>query len=390
MKIYLKFKIVNLKLEIGKLEKNEKILICVSILVMLGYFLLATPIMMDDGNHYEGFAESLARGVIDFKSFYGFQGLSILSVPIFWLTGSRISIIITSAILYLLSLPLAYFVGRDFYSDKRAGIYFMILILLMSYTYTTMMRGFQEAALLFFILLIIYSSFSKKVWTPVVWAVGGIVKPFALVLFPLFAKEFLSLKRDKVVMVLTALVIGVVYLGVSYYQTGHLVNNAAINSYQGNFDTGNPPPLAESFTFEIKGYLRVVANFLLSFRKIMISPLLVVLGGLALLLNKSLRLRKEIIVAIVLNFLLVGSLSFSFSKYLLPMAVLFALSSVGYLLKHKWLMILVFVDSFFVFLPIWDYFGRAFWDNIYVYLIPLWLAVTMLIIAESRKLKVKN
>src|SRR3989338_9963644 len=176
---------------------------------MLLYFLLATPVMMDDGFHYEGFTEALAHGKLDFKSFYGFQGLSILSVLIYWLTGSHISIIITSAILYLLSLPLAYLIGKDFYlapsfsadrhkgaglvrdsvpeelhGNKTAGVYFMVLILLMPYTYTTMMRGFQEAGLLFFVLLIIYGAIHEKIWVPISWAIGGIVKPFALVLFP--------------------------------------------------------------------------------------------------------------------------------------------------------------------------------------------------------------
>src|SRR3989344_3748452 len=97
------------------MDRSTKILLAVIIGLMLVYFLIATPKMMDDGNQYEGFTESLARGDLDFKSFYGFQGLSILSVPIFWITGSHISIIITSAILYLLALPLAYFIGRDFY-----------------------------------------------------------------------------------------------------------------------------------------------------------------------------------------------------------------------------------------------------------------------------------
>ena len=140
------------------MTRQDYIILLVSVSAMLVYFLLATPVMMDDGFHYEGFAEALANGKLDFKSFYGFQGLSILSVLIYWLTGSHISIIITSAILFLLSLPLAYLIGKDFYSDKRAGLYFMVLILLMPYVYTTMMRGFQEAALLFFILLIIYGS----------------------------------------------------------------------------------------------------------------------------------------------------------------------------------------------------------------------------------------
>ena len=161
------------------------------------------------------------------------------------------------------------------------------------------------------------------------------------------------------------------------------MNNAAINSYQGNFDTGNPPPLVESFAPSAKGFLRVAANLLLSFRKIMVSPLVVVLGALSLLRGQVLSskvpdpLRKEIILAVILNFILVGSLTFSFSKYLLPMTTLFALASVSYLLKHKWLMWLFFVDSFFVFLPIWNYFGQSFWSNAYLYFLPLYLGASL-------------
>ncbi|MBI2677142.1 MAG: hypothetical protein HYX21_04335 [Candidatus Yanofskybacteria bacterium] len=366
---------------------------------MLGYFLLATPVMMDDGFHYEGFAELLAHGKLDFKSFYGFQGLSFFAVPIFWLTssipswqaGSHNSIIIASIIFSLLSIPLAYFIGRDYYQNKKAGVYFLILFLLTPYPYTTMFRGFQEAALLFFILLIVYGSLNKKLWTPLAWAVGGIVKPFALALFPLFFKQSLrsSTYQWRVVFILLAFLIGGAYLGASYYQTGHLINNAAINSYQGNFDTGNPPPLVESFALGIKGYLRVAANLLLSFRKIMISPLIVVLGAFALLRGQVLSkkvpdpLRKEIILAIILNFLLVGSLTFSFSKYLLPMTTLFALASVGYLLKYKWLMPLVFIDSFFVFLPIWNYFGYNFWNNPLVFFLPMVYAVGLWVTTRS-------
>ena len=51
---------------------NPAILIVFIVAAMFAYFLLATPIMMDDGEQYEGFAESLARGKLDFKSFYGF------------------------------------------------------------------------------------------------------------------------------------------------------------------------------------------------------------------------------------------------------------------------------------------------------------------------------
>ena len=388
---------------------------------MFLYFLLATPAMMDDGNHYEGFTEALAQGKLDFKSFYGFHGLSILSVLVFWLTGSKISIIITSTILYLFSLPLAYFIGRDFYptpslsadrhkgaglvrdsaleelrGNKTAGLYFMVLILLMPYVYTTMLRGFQEAALLFFILLVIYGSINKKLWTPIAWSFGGIVKPFALVLFSLFVKDFLPVKRGqvpflrvpdslKIVMVLIALIMGLVYLGASYYQTGHLVNNAAINSYEGNFNTGNPPPLVESFTIGVKGFLRVGANLLLHYRKILLSPLVVILGGLALWNLKKLRLRREIILAILLNIFLVGSLTFSFSKYLLPMVVLLALVSVSYLLKYRWLILLVVIDSYFVFIPLWNYYQTTFWSNRLIYYMPIYLSLFIILFSWRKK-----
>lgn len=355
---------------------REYIIIILAIIGMSVYFFLGQPVMMDDGFHYEGFTESLVNGKLDFKSFYGFQGLSFFAVPIFWLTYSHNSIIIASIIFSLLSIPLAYFIGKKFYQSSQAGIYFLILFLLMPYPYTTMMRGFQEAALLFFILLIIYASISKNLWTPVYWAIGGIVKPFALVLFPLFIKNFLN---KKFWLLIIAILIGAIYLGLSYHQTGHLINNAAINSYQGNFNTGNPPPLIKSFTMGLKGYLRVGANLLLHFRKIMISPFIIILGAFYLLLNKNLQLRKEIILAIILNFILVGSLTFSFSKYLLPMTTLFALASIGYLLKYKWFMVFVFIDSFFVFLPIWKYFGHNFWPNIYIYLLPFWLGIILFV-----------
>src|SRR3989344_6089660 len=96
------------------MSKNFWLIGAVMIL-MLAYFLLATPQMNDDGFHYEGFAESLAEGKLDFKSFYGFHGLSFFAVPIFWLTGSSNSIIIASIIFSLLSIPFAFLIGRSYF-----------------------------------------------------------------------------------------------------------------------------------------------------------------------------------------------------------------------------------------------------------------------------------
>ena len=357
-----------------------------TMLAMLVYFLLANPALNDDGFQYEGFAESAAKGEIDFKNFYGFQGLSFLAVPIVWLTHSPISVIITSIILSLLSLPLAYLIGKEYHQDNQAGLFFMAVILLMPYPYTTMMRGFQEAALLFFVLLVIYGSIKQKWWTPLAWAMGGIIKPFALALFPLWAKDFLTISNKKrMVWVAVAALLGVVYLGTSYVQTGHLINNAALNSYQGKFDTGNPPPLEESFALGIKGFGRVLANLFLSTRKILISPLLVMLGIWYGWQNKTIRLRKEFILAIALNFILVGSLTFSFPKYLIPMVTLMALTAVPVLMKSWLVPILVIADSWLVFKPIYEYFGHNFWPNLPVYLLPLVLAAGVFSLATWQR-----
>ena len=206
---------------------------------------------------------------------------------------------------------------------------------------------------------------------------------FTLVLLPLFVKDFLVRKR--ILWLGIAFLIGATYLGLSYYQTGHLVNNAAIGSYQGNFDAGNPPPLWESFVPGVKGFLRVGANLFSHPRKIIISPLIILLGALALFKSKGLKLRNEIILAIVLNLILVGSLTFSFPKYLLPMTTLFALASVDYLLKYRWLIWLVLVDSYFIFMPIWNYFGHSFWDNTIVYCLPLYLSVFIILFSWRKK-----
>lgn len=385
------------------LTKRELFIISLVVLVMAVYlFLIASPKMNDDGFHYEGFTESLAGGIIDFKSFYGFHGLSILSVPVFWLTGSSISIIYTSMILVLLSLPLMYLTARGMFRNDKAGIYGLIIFLLTPYTYTTLMRGFQEGALLFFILLIVYASINRKTWTPLAWAFGGIVKPFVLVLFPLFVKDLLPstvdnrlaklvIHRKRIAWLMAGLIIGALYLSISYYQVGHLINNAAINSYQGNFDTGNPPPLTESFVIGIKGPLRVGANLLLAYRKIMVSPFLVLVGLWVLWRDKNFKFRNGFVLAIVSNLLLLSFLTFSFSKYLLPATTLISLSAIPFIMKYKWAALIFLADSVTVFLPIWNFFGHEYWSNVWLYMIPFWLAIVLFLFQSVNwRTKLKN
>ena len=370
------------------LKNKQNLVILFSSALMLAYFLIGTPSLMDDGTQYEGFAQSLAKGVVDFKSYYGFQGLSFFAALVALLTKSQISIIITSIIFSLLSIPLIYLCAKEMYGKRPSNLYAVFLFLLMPYPYVTLMRGFQEAALLFFALLIIYGSLKKKIWTPIAWAIGGIVKPFALTLFPLFISDYKSKKGITIIAI--ALLIGGVYLGTSYTQTGHWINNAAVNSYQGPFDTGNPPPLGESFSIDIsniaKNIARVFANLFLYFRKILIAPSVVIIGAYYLWKNKRFSFRRRFISAILLNLLLVSLLTFSFSKYLLPAVTLLLLSSVPLLERYKWLPVVVLIDSLTVFWAIYGHFGHVFWPNFYVYLIPWYgaAAIYAYLIYESR------
>ena len=354
--------------------------------VMAIYFMIGNPNMADDGFHYQGFTESLSRGVIDFKSFYGFMGLSILSVPVYWLTNSSIAVIYTSMLMVMLSIPLAYQVGKHLYGTERAGVFSLIIFLLTPYPYTTLMRGFQEGALSFFILLIIYGSIRVRSWTGLAWAFAGIVKPFSLSLFPLFLPDLFK-KKNIIWFLIIGLIIGLSYLLISYAQVGHFINNAAINSYSGSFDTGNPPPLVESFTIGIKGFLRIGANFLLAYRKIMISPFIVIVGSLMLLMTNKVPFRSRFISSVILNILLVGLLTFSFSKYILPAAIILGLASIPFIERKWWYMVIVFVDSISVFIPIWNFFGMVYWPKLVVYLIPFWTAILMYIIFESSNKK---
>lgn len=313
----------------------------------------------------------LAHGHLAFQTFYGFQGLSFFAVPIYWLTHSHISIIIASMIFSLLSIPLAYAIGKKMYPKyPQAGWLALVLFLLTPYPYVTMMRGFQEAALLFFILLIMYGALEKKPWTGLVWGIGGIVKPFALILFPLFLRR--HVKRIEI----WCLVLGVCVIGAygvaNYAQTGHFVTLAATGAYQGVFDAHHIPALQKSFTLDWKTWARVPANLLIHTRKIMVSPLVIVLGCIALWKTRQ----RRFILAIILNVLLVGAITYAFPKYLLPTTTMLTFLAIPIILRHPWLMWLVLLDSLAVFIPIYAFFGRNFWGPVLFYF-PFMLAVCL-------------
>lgn len=338
---------------------------------MLGYLLLANPRMMDDGFGYEGFTESLAHGKIDFNSFYGTQGLSILAVPVFWATGSHISIIITSMILVLLSIPLCYMLGKKFWKSQEGGLYYVALFLLTCFPYVTLMRGFVEAAVFFFSILVVYLSLNNSNWTPWAWAFGAIVKPFNLFLFPLFMGNFLNKKR--IWFLACGVALGVLYMGINYYQTGHVLNTAILTSYSGDYNTSKNPPLLANFTFGLvdtfKNFARIAANLLVDSRKIMIAPIVTLLGIFGLLEGfKNNPETRKFSYAFILVVLFGGSMLYSFPKYLLPAVAITSLFAVGFLIRYRWLMFLVLAGSINTFLGVFNYHGVDFWSKQIFYL----------------------
>lgn len=346
-------------------HRQTKILIALVMAGMLVFFLVGRPMMMDDGFQYEGFTEALAHGHLDFHSFYGFQGLSLFAVPIYWLTRSHISIIIASMIFSLLSIPLAYAIGKRFGSGPLG----LMIFLLTPYPYMTMMRGFQEAALLFFILLIIYGALEQKTWTGLAWGIGSIVKPFTLVLAPLFLHK--KMKAIEIwCLALGACIIGIYGLA-NYAQTGHFVTLAATGAYQGVFHSDNIPALGKSFTLDWKSWARIPANLFLATRKIMVSPLIIIIGLISLWQSK----RRSFMLAILLNILLVGFITYAFPKYLLPATTLLSFAAIPFLLRYPVLVPLVLLDSISVFVANYGYFGTMFWSNPILGFAPLFFSV---------------
>jgi hypothetical protein len=348
------------------MDRKATLILCSVIILMTAYLLVSVPHLLDDGFQYEGFAEALARGNLDFSSYYGFQGLSILAVPIYWLTSSPISIIITSMILSLLSIPLAYGIG------KIPGV---IIFLLTSYPFMTMLGGFQESALLFFILLVIYGAKQEKVWSGLAWGFGSIVKPFTLSLVPLFLKN----NKKIIVFFVIGILIGVAYGAVNYMQTGHFVTLAASGTYEGVFDPSNIPPLEKSFTLDWKSWARVVANLFVPSRKIMLAPALIVIGAWSLWSTRKEQWSKRVMTSIALNILMVGPITYAFPKYLLPAAVLFAISAIPLLAKRPILWIVVFVDSALVFVANYNYFAKSFWSPDILGWMPFVIAIILCI-----------
>ena len=107
----------------------------------------------------------------------------------------------------------------------------------------------------------------------------------------------------------------------------------------------------------------------------MVSPFLVLAGLYVLWKQRDFKYRYHFWLAIGLNFLLLSMMTFSFSKYLLPATTLISLAAIPFIMKHRWAMLVFLADSLTVFWPIWKFFGHVYWSNVYVYLLPYYLAL---------------
>lgn len=113
-------------------------------------------------------------------------------------------------------------------------------------------------------------------------------------------------------------------------------------------------------------------------RKIMISPIVAVLGLIGMIKYFRDARTKKFIFAFLSLALFLALLLYSFPKYLLPNIVITSLFAIPFLIRYKWLMPLILADSIFVFWAIFQHHGHAFWSARIFYL-PIVYAGTLYI-----------
>ena len=117
----------------------------------------------------------------------------------------------------------------------------------------------------------------------------------------------------------------------------------------------------------------------------MVSPFLILTGLWVIWKDKKFKYRNVFIYSIILNFILLSFMTFSFSKYLLPATTLISLAAVPFIMKHRWAIFVFLADSVTVFIPIWNFFGSEYWPNVWIYLVPFYLAVVICFLGTKSK-----
>ncbi len=352
----------------GKVPRHYSVL-AIAVLSLILLFVFSEIALMDDGISYARFTRTLAEeGRMDFVNNTGAMGLPFLSIPIYLLTGSDNSIVYTSMILAILSIPLIFCVTKKLFDSERAGVYAVLLFLLMPAPYVSLLRGLVETATVFSILLFLYFLLKKSRLTPVVYCLSCIVKPFNFCLLPLFLRDFLS--KKKILFLAASALIGLGYLTINYMQTGEILH-AFVPASEIIYEN-RIPEFAENFHFELRNFLSIISHLFAPEHGAAIAPIVIVIGIYGIF-----KKQRKWLWVIAINIIFVSLLAASLPKYLLPTIVLSLIFAAELISRHIKLFPLVLVNSVSVFLYINETSSALYWSKGEVWFLLTFVAVIL-------------
>jgi hypothetical protein len=339
---------------------------------------------MDDAALYQKFAENLAHGIINF-SILGFHGASLLTLPVYLLTGSPLAGVYTQILCALVIIPLAYFAARALLADTFSAILFAYVVTLMPFFLFPALRGFTFAS---FTALVLLAMYLRAIGSRFAWIALGlsfITKPFSIALAPLFLlwepatrKNRPLLERGSMQFAL-ALTIPAIYLLWEFLQTGHI----AVGAHP-NIEVSNVFPLVRfplnllhgvQMLFSIHNFYfpnpaqTTMGNLVHS------SPLLMVFGIVSLLYPhgewSDLRLARAVTLSAIVAYILAALLDHMDQFYIETAVLLLTFAAIPYLAKRWLLLPLVLGTLHFQFFYLYLQYRTTFFPNITLFIIPI-------------------
>lgn len=172
--------------------------------------------LMDDAHSYQSFTVKLVdEGKVDL-SIPGFHGGDFLTAPIYFITHSPNSVAILDIIAAILIIFLIYLVVKEIFEDQTLGVFAAYIYLLNPFDYLNPLRGHHHTPLMMLMLLALYLLFKNSKFTFIPMGLSYIVRPFGIVLVPLF------LYKKKMGQFFLSLVIPATYAIFQYIQIGKL------------------------------------------------------------------------------------------------------------------------------------------------------------------------
>jgi len=305
---------------------------------------------ISDAAAYRLFTQKIVdEGVFDF-SLVGCMGQSIVSTPVYLLTGSPYHYNITSAILFVLSVLLMFKTASLLY-DRKAGIAAAVIFSTMPIFYEEIISGMSTPGIAFMAVLCLYLYVIESKLLPLCFWVSLTFKPFLFALFPL-----VILARKKGTFYYLSWACGLCLLGLYFY--GSYLDSGKIYNVWSQ-GSGCGASLSQSITTSAGGYIKNMFRFVLDcvvvfdytqwpvYRAI-VSPIVVAVGCIEVV-----RLRqKAFLWCFALGFFLYILPTYSFIRYAMPLFCIAIIAASPLIVRSRDLILSTVVTT----LPLWYFF----------------------------------